>query len=1194
MSTAARPPLDDTATRRLAQDEFATPMVVEAGAGTGKTALLVARVAAWCVGAGWEEHARGEAAPGTVARTVIEGVSAITFTEAAAAEMATRIGEALAVLARGKEPIGWVPGEIVGELEDEEIRVRSAALCGEVHRLSVTTIHAFCQRILAAHPFDAGLHPHFEIDADGLAIEALVAEVVEDALRELEHGELLPFWERLAVDGFGPADVAEALGLLVAAGATPGDLERDPFDPAAAEDVMRALMADVKAFLRAEDGRLADVPGVKNAVHARAAVAELGIRLAELGSGSSFEMLAEAAEIVDAKAVKRLGDWSKGAFGVKELARVDEVRSEVVTAAGQLVARLKPFADLDLEAFDAARSLLGALLRRVEERRLARGLTTFTDLLERTAELLECHPSVCRAERQWMDQLLVDEFQDTDDVQCRIVTQLALDGPEDRRPGLFVVGDPKQSIYAWRSADLVAYDEFVRSLLAAGGIRGPLTKNFRSVEPILDEVGRVVGKVMHPEDGLQPPFEGLEATEERVGAPGFDRPPWSAVEHWIEWPPGPDGIPTAKKQKQDEINAHEAEAIAADIRRIHDETGAGWGEFAVLLRATTAQNALLEGFRRWGVRFEVAREREFYRQREIIEAAALVRAIIEPADALALLTVLRSDVVGLPDVALAPLWDAGLPAAAATLDGPEAPALIRIREIVAGVEGLDLDAPGADLVPDWADALVGALEILAELRRSLREDPPDIFVEKLRTLWLAEVSAAARDLGRFRRARLDSFLHDLERTLVRGADGGASLARFLRRSVEEGREAVSTAEPDRRSDAVHVMTIYGAKGLDFEHVYLAQTHKRTGSFGKAPTAILRRFEGRPEPKLFSWKSPGFNLAERRRELQASAEKVRLLYVAMTRAKQRLVVSGCWPEPGTMVEPLRASNLADLVAHRGDPELVSCLIEEKNSRQPDSKPHVGWYIPALEEPSSPPGPSGDEVEAVASDAVVAEDARAITDARTAAAARMAAPWSRAASAAVHRLAERRESEIGESVSPFGLRPGVAAAVGTAVHRLLEELDLDRDLAAQIEERRTRLEEVATVRLEPELRRTAVERLDAILAGLVGGRCLGRLAAIAKDIVARELDVLVPPADATGTSVISGAVDLVYTDSDDGCLVIADYKTDRVESEVAIADRVERYRPQLDIYARALEQALDLEVRPHTELWFLHADRIVRLT
>jgi len=1193
VSAATRPLLDDPATRQLAQDEFATPIVVEAGAGTGKTALLVARVAAWCVGAGWEKHAKGKATPGTVARAVSEGVTAITFTEAAAAEMATRIGEALAGLAHGNDPIGWVPGKIVGELEDEEIRVRSATLCGEIHRLSVTTIHAFCQRILAAHPFDAGLHPHFEIDADGLAIEALVDEVVEGALRELEDGELRIFWERLAVDGFGPAEVADALRLLVAAGATPGDLQRDPFDPAAAEDVLRALKADVKAFLLAEDGRLADVPGVKNAVHARAAVAELAIRLAALDAGPSFETLAETAEIVDAKALKRLRDWSKGAFGVKELARVDEVRDEVVRASGQLVARLKPFADLDLEAFGAARRLLGALLERVEERRLARGLTTFTDLLERTAELFEGHPSVCRAERQGMDQLLVDEFQDTDDVQCRIVTRLALDGPEDRRPGLFVVGDPKQSIYAWRSADLEAYDGFVRSLLAAGGVRGPLTKNFRSVEPILDEVGRVVGMVMHPEDGLQPPFEDLEATEERVGAPGFDRPPWSAVEHWIEWPPGPDGIPTAKKQKQDDINALEAEAIAADIRRIHDEIGVGWGEFAVLLRATTAQNVLLEAFRRWGVRFEVAREREFYRQREIIEAAALVRAIIESADALALLTVLRSDVVGVPDAALAPLWDAGLPAAAASLDGPAAPALTRIREIVASTAEIDLDAPGADLVPDWADALVGALEILAELRRSMREDPPDIFVEELRTLWLAEISAAARDLGRFRRARLDAFLHDLESTLVRGADGGASLARFLRRSVEEGREVASTAEPDRRSDAVHVMTIYGAKGLDFEHVYLAQTHKKTGGYGAPPQAVLRRFEGRPELKLFAWKSPGFDLAERRRELQASAEKVRLLYVAMTRAKQRLVVSGCWPAPGVMIEPRRASTLADLVAHRGDPELVDGLIEEKHSRRPDAKPCVGWYMPALEERSLPSGVSGGLDEVLASDTVVAEDATAIAEARTAAAARMAAPWSRAASAAAHRLVERRESEIEESVSRISLRPGIAVVVGTTVHRLLEELDLDRDLAEQLEDRRGRLEEVVADRLDPDLRQAGVERLAAILDGLAGSRCLGRLAAIAEDIAARELDVLLPPADDDGTSVVAGAVDLVYTDPDDGRLVVADYKTDAVATDEEISQRVEKYRPQLETYARAIEEALDLDHRPGTELWFLDADRIVRL-
>jgi ATP-dependent exoDNAse (exonuclease V) beta subunit len=95
------------------------------------------------------------------------------------------------------------------------------------------------------------------------------------------------------------------------------------------------------------------------------------------------------------------------------------------------------------------------------------------------------------------------------------------------------------------------------------------------------------------------------------------------------------------------------------------------------------------------------------------------------------------------------------------------------------------------------------------------------------------------------------------------------------------------------------------------------------------------------------------------------------------------------------------------------------------------------------------------------------------------------------------------------------------------------------------------------------------------------------------VARELEVFREPDDDDGTSVISGAVDLVYTDPSDRRLVVADYKTDAVEDDAEIAERVERYRPQLETYARALEEALALEKRPSTELWFLHSDRIVRL-
>jgi len=1061
----------------------------------------------------------------------------------------------------------------------------------------VTTIHSFCQRVLAAHPFEAGLHPHFEIDADGTRLEALVDEVVEEALRELETSDLRVSWERLAVAGHGPPMVAEALRLLVAAGAHPADLERDPFDDAAALEVARGLSSDLDAFFGAEKGRLAEVPGAKLAEHAREAVAQLAQRVEDLDPGPSFNDLLLAVDVIDSTALDRLKKWSKVDFGTKETACVEGDTDKVAQAAGRLVARLKPLLGLDVEGFGAARKLLFSLLTEVESRCTVRGLATFADLLEKTARLFEEHDDICRTERRRMDQLLVDEFQDTDDVQCRIVACLALEGPEDERPGLFVVGDPKQSIYAWRSADLAAYDAFVDLLVARDGVRGPLTRNFRSVRPILDEVERVVRPVMHREPGFQPSFEVLEATGERVDSPGFDHLPWSAVEHWVCWHENEDGVLWRDKQKQGPTISLEARAIAHDIRRLHDEAGVRFGDVAVLLRATTKQGEILEAFRELGVPFEVAREREYFRKREIIETAALVRAILEPADTLALLTVIRSDAVGVPDVALAPLFDAGLPTASATLSGADESALAEVRRVVKTAALAVEEAPGSDQLPLWQDALTAALENLAQLRRSMRSDPPDIFVERLRTLWLAEVSAGARHLGRFRQSRLESLYADLEQTLSRGSGGGAELARFLRRAVEEGREAPSASEPDREADAVHVMTIYGAKGLDFEHVYLVQIQKRTGAFGSLPAAVLRRFEGLAELSLFGWSTPSFQRAEDCRELQARAERVRLLYVAMTRAKQRLVVSGGWSEPGETIDPLQASTLADLVAHRGDPEVIRDLIERGVDREAGVDPGVSWVIPALAEFPDPDsehrhggGPS------VVGDDVVAADAEAIASARLRANRRMDQPWTVAASDAAHRSLDRMETEFEEDDGAARPRMGrsAAAAIGTAVHHLFETIDLEGDLGIQVGERRQALIDEAAAGLDPDEAQEVEGRLGRLIDRLPTSRLLRRLSELAPTIVARELPVLLRPTLEDGTSVISGAVDLVYSDPSDDHLVIADYKTDQAESDAEIAGRVEKYRPQLETYARALEEALSLEKTPRCELWFLHADRIVRLT
>jgi ATP-dependent exoDNAse (exonuclease V) beta subunit len=210
--------------------------------------------------------------------------------------------------------------------------------------------------------------------------------------------------------------------------------------------------------------------------------------------------------------------------------------------------------------------------------------------------------------------------------------------------------------------------------------------------------------------------------------------------------------------------------------------------------------------------------------------------------------------------------------------------------------------------------------------------------------------------------------------------------------------------------------------------------------------------------------------------------------------------------------------------------------------------------------------------------------------------MASRWSTPASDAAHRSMGRREAEPDEEgrARAIPARRSAAAAIGTAVHHLLETVHLSGDLAAQVAERGDRIVEEAVAGLDGDEAGGARAALEGLLDQLQCSQCLAKLAELAPSVAARELDIAARPDDDDGTSVVSGAVDLLYTDPSDGRLVVADYKTDAVETDTEIDERCERYRPQLETYARALRLALDLEEEPHLELWFLRPDRIVRLT
>ena len=1005
--------MPDSVARELARTTFDRPLVVEAGAGTGKTTALVARVLTWVTVDGWAEAARrlGDAPPAEIAAEVLDGVVAITFTEAAAAEMADRIGQGLASLADA-EPVIGLPADL-GPPADV-IAVRCRALLEAIDRLVVSTIHAFCRRILASSPLDAGLHPDLSVDADGSALAEVVYEVVEEQFTTAFgsdsplRGQLLV----LAGQGIGPEQLAEGLSRLAVAAFPASALEADPL-----------AAAHLQALLQRADAALAELLGlvspqlfgvqlrvpVTEALEAALRVVRAAVRSAAPTPRGIAGLVEEVERRLPDPLLKRLREWSRGKLNASERRLFAKVAGPMRPAAGRALRFVTHLKRMLPERLHAARQVLRPMLEQVEVGLRARGAMTFGALLAGAAGLLADRPDVRARVRRPIRQLLVDEFQDTDPVQCEIVRLLALDGPAERRPGLFVVGDPKQSIYGWRSADLVAYQGFVDEVEAAGGERLSLTVNRRSKQPILDEVERVVRPIMEADPGYQPAFVGLDAGREDAG----DGPsgPWNAVEHWISWGWDPAGSKPRSNLLARATARLEGRALAADVARL-ERSGADLSRIALLLRSTGDLEAYLSSLRELGIPYVVERDRSYFRRREIIDVAALVRCVLEPSDHLALLTTLRSPAVGVPDAALIPLWRRKLPQLVTDLSQADPERLAAIAAVVvdAAAEVAELDVPGLSRVSGWPATLTDAIRWVGWLRNAWTELPSDEWVERLRTLLATEPTEAARYLGSYRAANLDRFFRRLVDALEQAAGDPQATLRLLRMSVAEAREA-EEARPGDGQAALRVMTIHKSKGLDFDHVYVGQLHKQRrwgelvpANLGEATRARL--VGGRWEYQLFAARTPGFDAVVRHEERVEICERVRLLYVSMTRAKERLVMLGSWDERPRAIPVRYARSMLELLGSRegGVPDLVDAMRAAAVAGEAgaDLEDGVRLSFPGLrfdDAPDDRPRRVPPESELPSAAAVAAESA-ALLRARDAARARMARPVGVAASAEAH--------------------------------------------------------------------------------------------------------------------------------------------------------------------------------------------------
>ena len=1144
------------------------PLVLEAGAGSGKTSTLVGRILSWSLNQGWEAAAqqRPDADRRELAARVLDRIVAITFTEAAASEMAERVLEAFGALAQDRVPLGFERSRL-----PPDSKTRAAALLEVSDRLAVCTIHAYCQRLLRRFPLASQTPPAAEIDASGLQRARVLRNVLEESLTENYREPLTSELLELASHRIGPHEIESELESFFLAGGRAEALSESPLSSSRLEawraHAMRSLAALrqsglVEIFEQAK-------PGSPSASAAQSLL-ELD---AELGEVDEAEIAARVGGWPK-RLLDRLSSWGRAAFIQRDRSILGERSDAFAASTRDFRVWLRGAQRFDPGFLETARSVLLPLAVETEAEFRREGIQSFDDMLRDAHRLLRDNREVRTALQRSIDLILVDEFQDTDRIQCELVQLIALSQTDAPRPSLFVVGDPKQSIYGWRNADLVAYENFVAKLERAGGRRHRLHRCFRSRPQLLDQIELWMRACMLRAPGVQPAFEPLVATRD-------DSSEAPCVEVWLDWLPSEDQA-APLRQRAWELAATEAQRIATDL--LERKSQLRWSKVGILLRSRGELDCYLDALRDAGIPFKVEGDRAYYRRREVIELAALIRCVLDPADHISLLAWLRSIHVGLPDAALIPLWSREFPARMTALDSPDARELEALESCLRdAAAALPSDAPGLDRINGWETVAMQALRDLAQLRWSFWNEPADSFVEQVRRLTLVEATEAGRYLGRHRLANVERFLRELEDDLGQEVRDTESLLRNLRRRLRRADPEEEGRPTEELEDAVHVCTIHQAKGLEFDHVYLAQTHK-TSSQGE-PGAEPGEVDGNWEYALFGCETAGFGRLREQRTATADAELVRTLYVAMTRARDRLVLLGDWGfEPNAGARPARMRHHADLLRCR---VLTDAQPEQlfRSGRTQISSDGILWRFPTV-------GAAALERKATAREMPVNDtsflqsraDAARVESLRELARQRQATPLAVQAS----RLGEaERDCEAATAGSADGAR------IGTAVHLALEAFDASLPLDSL----RTLLLERAleAVQASPLVgREGALARVrnlvDAFFESPLASRRL-QISEHAATEVPALLDAQSLDVDAAGH--VAGVIDLLYNDPETGAWVVADYKTDAVDGPDSIDRLCRRYAPQGQAYTRAVQQALELSEPPRFELWLLSAGRIVEV-
>ncbi len=932
MSTQALVDIDARRTALVAHDRT---LLVEAGAGSGKTAVLAGRIAMLLI-QGVEPSA----------------IAAVTFTELAASELLFRVREFVERLLKGSIPQelrfvlpdGLSPQQ-VAHLTRAELRIDD---------ITCSTIHGFCQRLIAPYPVEANIDPGASV-MDPEQAKLVFIDIVQDWLREELGGTSTGLLANLVLAD--PARAVALVNVILRRQRENEDLQC-PVPPKLASVLatFHTAATEYSTFISAAPfaeeetaacaGSFAAMSGTVGRHDPQSAEGLINVVMATPGEGlctatgtfKSFQKKGKwAAAAKSAGQSKTEGEQLNAQATVLHQSCCDAWEALLAAAACQVLHDLMP--------------LLQPAINRLQEYKRSAALLDFDDLLRAARNMLRGHPAVREALASKYRHVLVDEFQDTDPIQTEIFWRLCgspQPGASDAdwrgyriRPGaLFLVGDPKQAIYRFRGADVGAY-VWARAAFEAQDPTSVLSisVNFRSCEPILEYVNaRFAGPLASEK---QPGFTALDAFHPaREGGPCV-----SALDILVADEKG--------KASSDQQRDAEAEAVARlcahliTTEQITDPVTrerrlCRAGDIALLAPTGADLWRYEQALEDKGISVATQAGKGLFRRQEIQDLIAITRVLADSRDTLALGALLRGPLVGIPDEQLADVvW------ALRDTETSRPPSLSL---------NLDVDGIANQVVKD-------VMHALQSLRRRARGTTPynllSTAVDTLRvrpTLLQRCGRQAERAL-----ANVDLYLNLSRAYDVRGL---AAFSEAMTAAWTDEDRAVE-GRPDAQEESVALYSMHAAKGLEWPVVIPINAMTLIKAADKD---VVVRATNTLYCPIFGVAPSGHEAAMTDEKAELERERVRLWYVAATRARELMVVprldvdaaSSSWRTLGNLgLETLPAFALPEEVAALGatDDELQNPQTQEvflrEEARISSLKKEITWAAPSRGEDLSEP-------------------------------------------------------------------------------------------------------------------------------------------------------------------------------------------------------------------------------------------------